>query len=70
MSALHTNRRALSLEETAELLGVSKWLVYKQAQTHNAVCGVPVLRIGRRVLVPRDGLERVLNGAAVNDAAR
>jgi hypothetical protein len=67
MSNLATERRALSLEETADLLGVSKWLIYKQAQTHNAVCGVPVLRIGRRVLVPRDALERVLNGSADAD---
>jgi proline dehydrogenase len=69
MSNLATERRALSLEETADLLGVSKWLIYKQAQTHNAVCGVPVLRIGRRVLVPRDALERVLSGKETCDAS-
>jgi excisionase family DNA binding protein len=52
-------RETLTLEETATLLGVSSYTIYEQART-GAVAGVPVIRVGRRILVPRRALERVL----------
>ena len=51
-------RPALSINETAELLGVSAWLV-KQAVRDGSL---PCRRLGRRVLIPRALLDDWLNG--------
>lgn len=56
----------LSIEEAGKLLGVSRQTAY--LLTHRA--DFPVLRIGRRVLIPRKQLEawmdRQLNGKEEN----
>ena len=52
-------RLALSVEEAAELLGISRSLAYELAARGE----IPVLRLGRRIVIPRAGLERLLNGA-------
>ena len=51
----------LTVEEAAQVLGISRWLAYEQARS-GELAGVRVLRIGRRLLVPRAALERVLAG--------
>lgn len=56
-----TRSRTISVEQAGELLGISRWLAYEQAKT-GTIAGVPVLRVGRRLLVPRTALERVLDG--------
>lgn len=57
-----TQRRATyTVEEAAERLGISRWLAYQQAQ-RGTLAGVPVIRVGRRLLVPRRALERLLAG--------
>ena len=52
------DRQTLTLPELAEVLGVSPWLVYEAARRHELP--VPVLRIGRRMVVSKAALERVL----------
>jgi len=55
-----TGRRlALSVEEAAGLLGISRSLAYELAARGE----LPVLRLGRRIVIPRAGLERLLDGA-------
>jgi excisionase family DNA binding protein len=56
--------RTLSVEEAAKELGISRHLAYEQARTGH-IGGIPVLRIGRRLLVPRAALDRVLEGIEV-----
>lgn len=51
-----SERRTLTVEETAAVLGVSRSAAYRAVQ----VGEIPTIRIGRRVLVPRDLLERKL----------
>ena len=51
-------RSTFTVEETAEILGLSRDLAYAAANNG----GLPVLRIGRRFVVPRIGLERLLAG--------
>lgn len=51
----------LTIEEAGKVLGISRWLAYEQARSGN-LGGVPVLKIGRRLVVPRLALERVLSG--------
>jgi len=41
-------RMTISVSETADLLGISRWLAYEQIQRGE----LPVIRIGRRLRVP------------------
>ena len=49
-------KTAYSVAEAAELLGVSRSIAYTAIQRGD----LPSLRIGRRILVPRDALEQML----------
>lgn len=51
-------RLVLTVEEAAERLGVSRGLGYAAARNGE----IPVIRIGRRILVPRGALEAMLSG--------
>jgi len=55
----------MTVPEVAKLLGISKQSAY------NAVARgeIAVLRIGKRFLVPRAAMERVLRGESLDDAA-
>ncbi len=58
-------RRTLTIAEAADLLGISHWLAGEEIRRTDALCGVKVIRIGRRVLIPRAELERVADGQVV-----
>ena len=49
---------ALSVVETAKLLGVSRNTVYEAIRQNR----ITAIRLGRRMLVPRAALERLLSG--------
>ena len=49
-------RETLTVEETARLLGISRNGAYEAARTGQ----IPTIRIGKRILVPIGGLERLL----------
>ena len=51
-------RPTLSVAETADLLGISRWLV-QQAVRAGAL---PSVRVGRRILIPRARLDAWLSG--------
>jgi len=50
------DRLALSVEEAAGLLGISTWLAYELVHQGE----LPSLRLGRRIVVPRSALERMV----------
>lgn len=54
------DRLTLSIEEAAYMLGIGRGLAYELARTGQ----IPVLRLGRRMLVPRQQLEAMLAGEA------
>ena len=56
-------RRTLSIEEAAAVLGVGRSLMYDAARRGE----IPVIKIGRRLVVPRARLDAML--AAEGDAA-
>jgi excisionase family DNA binding protein len=58
MGTHEADRCTLTVEEAAARLGISRTLAYELARTGRLP--VPVLRLGRRVLVSRLALERVL----------
>jgi len=54
-----------TVEEAARILGISRSLAYSEARRYLATegrAGLPVIRIGRRLLVPLAALERLMNG--------
>lgn len=53
---MEKERLTLTIEETARLLGIGRQLAYEQVKTGN----IPALKIGRRLLVPRIALEKML----------
>ena len=55
-----TVRLVFSVEEARKHLGLSRGLMYEAVRTGQ----VPSIRIGRRILIPRASLERLLQGAS------
>ena len=53
-------RRTLTVPETAAALGVSSDLVYDEIRAGR----IRSVRIGRRILVPREELDRLLQAAS------
>jgi excisionase family DNA binding protein len=51
-------RRTMSVEEAAVALGIGRTTAYMAIRRGE----LPCLRIGRRVVVPRDAIERLLTG--------
>ena len=52
-----------SVEEAAKLLGIGRNLCYEKVKTGE----IPVLKIGRRLLVPKAALEKLLNEPKSSD---
>ena len=50
------DRLTLTVEEAASLLGIGRGLAYELARSGK----LPAIRLGRRLLVPRAALERML----------
>ena len=65
MAKLESNTRAtMTITEAAEQLGIARNQAYEAAKRGE----IPTIRIGRRVLVPRVAFDRLLAGAAGDDA--
>lgn len=50
------DKLTLSVEEAAKVLGIGRNLCYDKVKTGE----IPVIKIGRRLLVPRAALEKLL----------
>ena len=62
--ALNETARVKTLTEVASILRISRGSAYEAAKRKE----IPTIRIGRRLLVPCDALERLLAGKASNCA--
>lgn len=60
-----TTPHTLTIRQAASMLGISRSLAYELVKNGNFP--VPVLRLGRRMVVPRAALLRLL-GSAVEEA--
>jgi len=59
---MEDKRMTLTIEEAAKVLGIGRNLCYDRVKTGE----IPVIKIGRRLLVPRRALEKLLEqGQAV-----
>ena len=63
--SLDDNRLTYTLAEAATRLGISTWLAYEAAHRGE----LPVCRIGRRMLVPRAALLRLLGQDPSSESA-
>lgn len=59
-------RQTLTVEEAARVLGIGRGSAYEAARVGH----LPTIRIGRRLLVPRVALERLLAGDQSSPAVR
>jgi excisionase family DNA binding protein len=57
----------LTIPEAADLLGVGRNLAYEIATRDGELAGVPVIRVGRRLLIPQARLLAVLGLTADGD---
>ena len=48
----------VTVEELAELLGVSSWAVYQACRSDS--CPVPPIKVGRRIVFPKAAVDRLL----------
>jgi excisionase family DNA binding protein len=55
----HSERLTIRVEEAAELLGISRGAAYARANDGS----LPTIRLGKRLLVPRAALDRMLETA-------
>ncbi len=62
---LSESRKTLTVDETASALGISRNAAYEGVRRGE----IPSIRVGRRLLVPRIALERLLEKAAESKAA-
>ena len=53
---MEAERLTLTVEETAKILGIGRQLAYDRVKTGE----IPVIKVGRRLLVPRRALEKLL----------
>jgi excisionase family DNA binding protein len=60
------NRVTLTVEEVARLLRIGRGTAYAAVRRGD----IPSIRIGKRVLVPRAALERLLDAASAGEAPR
>jgi excisionase family DNA binding protein len=59
LDAQWDGRSTFSIPEAGKILGLSRWGAYEAARRGE----IPVVRVGRRAIVPRHRLERLLEGA-------
>ncbi len=63
ISKTSRGRATLTLPEAAHVLGISRSTAYELARTGK----LPVLRLGRRLVIPTDALDRLLESAGRTD---
>ncbi len=56
-------KQTLTVRETARILGIGRNSAYEAVRTGT----IPSLRIGKRIIVPRAVVERMLSGAATGE---
>ncbi len=58
-----TDRIAYTVKEAAAALGVSEWMIREEIRTGK----IESVKLGRRILIPRLALERLVSMPAPND---
>ena len=56
---MQQERLTLTVEQAGELLGISRSLAYEMARTGR----LPILRFGKRIVVPKKAIENMLQSS-------
>ena len=64
------DRNMLGVADVAEFIGCDPQSLRVQARTDAAALGFPVIRVGSRTLIPREGFVRFCRAMHLEDAAR
>lgn len=67
MQTARTDRATATIEEVAAAFGIARSTAYELAKTDRLP--IPVIRLGRRLVVARAAMDRVLAGEATRAAA-
>ncbi len=59
---MSAHKRTISVDEAAKILGIGRCTAYEGIHTGQ----IPSIRIGKRIVVPVDQLDRMLKGLADN----
>ncbi len=66
MERNNTNSLVFTVEQAGELLGLSRGLTYEAIRTGQ----IPSIRIGRRILIPKAALLRLLDEADTTNSIK
>jgi excisionase family DNA binding protein len=66
MERNNTNSLVFTVEQAGELLGLSRGLTYEAIRTGQ----IPSIRIGRRILIPKAALLRLLDEAGTTNSIK
>ena len=66
MTTATDSRQTLTVEEAAQVLGIGRTLAFAMVRSGQ----LPVIRLGRRVLVSRPALDRMLDSVTVTTTER
>jgi len=61
---MEQQRLTLTVEEAGALLGISRSLAYEMARTG----ALPILRFGRRIVIPKQAVETMLESSLPGNA--
>jgi excisionase family DNA binding protein len=61
MNDRHNERRTLTVEECAKVLGIGRSAAYEAVRSGQ----IPTIRVGRRFLIPKSALDRLLDEAGL-----
>ena len=59
-----SKKKTLTIKEAAEVLGIGRGLAYRMAESGS----IPTLRLGRKLLVPRQALTQLLGAPTAKSA--
>lgn len=62
-------RHTYTVRQAAALLGIGKSSAYRQIEREGQLAGVPVVRVGHRLVIPRAKLHEALGIPDRDDAA-
>jgi hypothetical protein len=60
MTSTNMEQQTADVKEAAQRCGISAALAYREIRATGKLAGVPIIRVGRRMVVPLAGLRRVL----------
>lgn len=62
---MSSERLTLTVQEASEILGISRAHAYELVRTND----IPSVKLGRRIVVPRHALDKMIRGVTESEAS-